>query len=116
MYIFTVPLYLPRQDGDGKWRVVSTPQSFVSYLSTLCLFKTHEVIGSPPNVSVPTHFAKVVLTSKPVSSSKPDVLDISTGAFILPNAIIPDEVPLESFVVPGMFVNPYQSVIYHFIL
>ncbi|KAG6879043.1 hypothetical protein C0992_005668 [Termitomyces sp. T32_za158] len=82
VYIFTVPLYLPRQDGDGKWRV------------------THEVIGSPPSVSVPTHFAKVVLTSKPVSSSKPDVLDISTGAFILPNAIIPDEVPLESFVVP----------------
>ncbi|KAG6874328.1 hypothetical protein C0995_001553 [Termitomyces sp. Mi166 len=82
VYIFTVPLYLPRQDSDGKWRV------------------THEVIGSPPNVAVPTHFAKVVLTSQPVSPSKPDVLDISTGAFVLPNAIIPDEVPLESFVVP----------------
>ncbi|KAG6812763.1 hypothetical protein H0H92_000678 [Tricholoma furcatifolium] len=82
VYIFTVPLYLPRQDSDGKWRV------------------NHEVIGSPPNVSVPTHFAKVVLTSKPVSPSKPDVLEISTGAFVLPNAIIPDEVPLESFVMP----------------
>ncbi|KAG6820785.1 hypothetical protein H0H93_011550 [Arthromyces matolae] len=82
VYIFTVPLYLPRQDNDGKWRV------------------THEVIGSPPNVAVPTHFAKVVLTSKPVSPSNPDVLDISTGAFVLPNAIIPDQVPLESFVMP----------------
>ncbi|KAG6878785.1 hypothetical protein C0993_008084 [Termitomyces sp. T159_Od127] len=98
VYVFTVPLYLPRQDGDGKWRV------------------THEVIGSPPNVSVPTHFAKVVLTTKPVSPSNPDVLDISTGAFILPNAIIPDEVPLERFVVPGLFGIAYPSVAYHLII
>ncbi|KAG6910923.1 hypothetical protein DXG01_006606 [Tephrocybe rancida] len=82
VYVFTVPLYLPRQDSDGKWRV------------------SHEVIGSPPNVAVPTHFAKVVLTSKPASASKPDLLEISTGAFVLPNAIIPDDAPLESFVVP----------------
>ncbi|KDR81381.1 hypothetical protein GALMADRAFT_134826 [Galerina marginata CBS 339.88] len=82
VYVFTVPLYLPRQEPDGKWRV------------------THEVIGSPPNVSVPTHFAKVVLTTKPSSPSTPDVLEVSTGAFVLPNAIIPDEAPLESFIVP----------------
>ncbi|PPQ64686.1 hypothetical protein CVT26_002776 [Gymnopilus dilepis] len=82
VYIFTVPLYLPRKDSDGKWRV------------------SYEVIGTPPNVSVPTHFAKVVLTSRPVSPSTPDVHEVSTGAFVLPNAIIPDEAPLESFVVP----------------
>ncbi|KAL0947314.1 hypothetical protein HGRIS_013433 [Hohenbuehelia grisea] len=81
VYIFTIPLYLPRLEADGKWRV------------------THEVIGSPPNVSVPTHFAKVVLTSRPSSPSKPDVLEVSTGAFVLPNAPIPDGAPLESFVV-----------------
>lgn len=23
VYVFTIPLYLPRQDPDGKWRVVS---------------------------------------------------------------------------------------------
>jgi endonuclease G, mitochondrial len=23
VYVFTVPLYLPRQEADGKWRVVS---------------------------------------------------------------------------------------------
>jgi len=61
---------------------------------------THEVIGTPPNVAVPTHFAKVVLVSKPVSSSRPEVVEISTGAFVLPNAIIPDEAPLTSFIVP----------------
>lgn len=64
--------------------------------------QTHEVIGSPPNIGVPTHFAKVVLTAKPSAPSKPDVLDVSMGAFVLPNAIIPDDAPLESFVAPGL--------------
>lgn len=50
---------------------------------------------------MPTHFAKVVLTSRPSSPSKPDVLEISTGAFVLPNDVIKDDTPLESFVVPG---------------
>ncbi|KAH9966494.1 DNA/RNA non-specific endonuclease [Russula dissimulans] len=82
VYVFTIPLYLPRKDSDGKWRV------------------TYEVIGNPPNVSVPTHFAKVVLTSRPSSPSTPHVPEISTGAFVLPNAEISNETPLESFVVP----------------
>ncbi|KAF8197399.1 hypothetical protein BJ912DRAFT_922851 [Pholiota molesta] len=82
VYVFTVPLYLPKQEADGKWRI------------------THEVIGSPPNISVPTHFAKVVLTTRPISPSTPDVQEISTGAFVLPNAVIRDDVPLESFIVP----------------
>ncbi|KAJ4488340.1 hypothetical protein J3R30DRAFT_3654615 [Lentinula aciculospora] len=82
VYVFTVPLYLPRRDPDGKWRI------------------THEVIGSPPNVSVPTHFAKVVLTSKPASPSTPNILELSMGAFVLPNSPIPDDTPLEKFVMP----------------
>ncbi|KAI0316791.1 hypothetical protein OF83DRAFT_1059763 [Amylostereum chailletii] len=82
VYVFTVPLYLPRKEPDGKWRV------------------SYEVIGSPPNVAVPTHFAKIVLASRPSSPSTPDIPEISTGAFVLPNAIIPDEAPLESFVMP----------------
>ncbi|KAI7026766.1 hypothetical protein KC362_g11582, partial [Hortaea werneckii] len=41
--IVTGPLYLPKKDPvDGKWRV------------------SYEVIGSPPNVAVPTHFYKVI--------------------------------------------------------
>ncbi|KAI9509960.1 hypothetical protein F5148DRAFT_977512 [Russula earlei] len=82
VYVFTIPLYLPHKDADGKWRV------------------TYEMIGNPPNVGVPTHFAKVVLTSRPSSPSTPHVPEISTGAFVLPNAIIADEASLESFVVP----------------
>lgn len=82
VYVFTVPLYLPKLDSDGKWRV------------------TYEVIGSPPNVSVPTHFAKVVLTSRPSSPATPHIQEISTGAFVLPNAEIPDDARLENFIVP----------------
>ncbi|KAH7927740.1 hypothetical protein BV22DRAFT_1103540 [Leucogyrophana mollusca] len=82
VYVFTIPLYLPRLEADGKWRV------------------THEVIGSPPNVAVPTHFAKVVLATRPSSPSTPDIPEISTGAFVLPNAVISDEAPLQSFVMP----------------
>ncbi|EMD38664.1 hypothetical protein CERSUDRAFT_113839 [Gelatoporia subvermispora B] len=82
VYVFTVPLYLPKQDPDGKWRV------------------SYEVIGSPPNISVPTHFAKVVLTARPSSPATPHIQEISTGAFVLPNAQIPDEAKLESFAVP----------------
>lgn len=112
VYVFTVPLYLPRLDSDGKSRVVCP--SFPSRLHlfglffwlrlTLCsLSQTYEMIGNPPNIAVPTHFAKVVLTTKPISPSNPDILDLSMGAFVLPNAIIPDEAPLESFSVPGTF-------------
>lgn len=50
---------------------------------------------------MPTHFAKVVLTAKPSSPSTPHIPEISTGAFVLPNAEIPDQAPLENFVVPG---------------
>jgi len=79
VYVFTVPLYLPKLEADGKWRV------------------SYEVIGNPPNTSVPTHFAKVVLTTR---SSDPKNLQVSTGAFVLPNAVIPDDTPLQKFSLP----------------
>lgn len=76
-------------------------KSYVIQPPGYTLHQTHEVIGSPPNVAVPTHFAKVVLTTKPSSPSTPGVPEISTGAFMLPNAPIPDEASFKSFVVPG---------------
>ncbi|CAD6927313.1 unnamed protein product [Tilletia controversa] len=114
VYVFTLPLYLPRQDPDGKHRV------------------TYEVIGNPPNVAVPTHFAKVILASgKPNSrpalpappppqaqgaagrtpalttttspSSQVTALDpsyLGLAAFVIPNAIIPNNTPLQAFDVP----------------
>ncbi|KAF8519320.1 hypothetical protein BU17DRAFT_89974 [Hysterangium stoloniferum] len=82
VYVFTIPLYLPKLDTDGKSRV------------------TYEVIGNPPNVAVPTHFAKVVLTTRPVSPSTPHISEVSAGAFVLPNAPIPHDAPLKGFIVP----------------
>ena len=46
-------------------------------------------------------FAKVVLTSKPSSPETPDIPEISTGAFVLPNAPIPDEAKLTNYIMPG---------------
>ena len=72
--------------------------------------QSYEVIGNPPAISVPTHFAKVVLAARgspggfssgslPVSG--PMGKDVAIGAFVLPNSVIPDHTPLTDFSVPG---------------
>uniref|UniRef100_A0A0S1MJC7 Endonuclease n=1 Tax=Phakopsora pachyrhizi TaxID=170000 RepID=A0A0S1MJC7_PHAPC len=80
VYVFTIPLYLPRQDPVTK-------KNFVSY----------EVIGNPPNVAVPTHFAKVLYLQggKSDPSSRGSI-----SSFLLPNSKISNSVPLESFLTP----------------
>ncbi|KAL4867127.1 hypothetical protein BDV12DRAFT_171788 [Aspergillus spectabilis] len=78
--IVTGPLYLPHRDADGKWRV------------------NYEVIGTPPNVAVPTHFYKVVYAEEAgagVVGGK-----VALGAFVLPNARIPNDKRLGEFEVP----------------
>ncbi|KAI0024705.1 hypothetical protein F4780DRAFT_724665 [Xylariomycetidae sp. FL0641] len=76
--VVTGPLYLPRRDpADGKWYV------------------RYEVIGSPPNVAVPTHFYKVVFAEDGQVGG-----DVALGAFVLPNAPIPNDKPLADFEVP----------------
>ncbi|GAA5977470.1 hypothetical protein JCM11641_000973 [Rhodosporidiobolus odoratus] len=101
VYVFTVPLFLPKRDGrDGKWRV------------------SYEMIapqGGSPSIAVPTHFAKVLLASRTPSHSSTlsslvpssskgvfgkDGKEWVQGAFVLPNEAIPDEARLEGFVVP----------------
>ncbi|KAJ9667001.1 nuclease [Coniosporium apollinis] len=75
--IVTGPLYLPKRDSDGKWRV------------------SYEVVGSPPNVSVPTHFYKVVFGEDGRTGG-----EVAVGAFVLPNAHIDNAKPLAEFEVP----------------
>ncbi|KAF2481774.1 hypothetical protein BDY17DRAFT_325288 [Neohortaea acidophila] len=75
--IVTGPLYLPKRDVDGKWKV------------------SYEVIGHPPNVAVPTHFYKVVFGEDGKTGGK-----VSMAAFVLPNAPIPNDKPLQDFEVP----------------
>ncbi|KAF9162622.1 nuclease [Mortierella sp. AD011] len=73
VYVVTGPLYLPYQDpANGKFYV------------------KHEVIGDPPNIAVPTHFYKIILTDRGNG-------DMSVGAFVLPNDVIHDDVPLTKF-------------------
>ncbi|KAI9830095.1 MAG: nuclease [Phylliscum demangeonii] len=76
--VVTGPLYLPRRDAvSGKWVV------------------SYEVIGSPPNVAVPTHFYKVVFAEDGRTGG-----NVALGAFVLPNAEIANETPLVDFEVP----------------
>ncbi|GAA6012749.1 hypothetical protein JCM11491_002549 [Sporobolomyces phaffii] len=96
VYVFTVPLFLPKKDlRDGKWKV------------------SYEMIApqnGPPSIAVPTHFAKVILASRAPSSSLSLIPSSSSasrdgkewvqGAFVLPNEPIPDQTRLEGFVVP----------------
>lgn len=80
--VVTGPLYLPKRDpADGKWYV------------------RHEVIGSPPNVAVPTHFYKVIYAEEQAAGGAPGG-KVALGAFVLPNAVIPNEKPLADFEVP----------------
>jgi endonuclease G len=80
--IVTGPLYLPKRDPtDNKW--------YVKY----------EVIGSPPNVAVPTHFYKVIFAEEDEPGS-PGAGKVAIGAFVLPNERIPNEKPLADFEVP----------------
>ncbi|KAI9861783.1 MAG: nuclease [Trichoglossum hirsutum] len=76
--IVTGPLYLPRRDpADGKLRV------------------SYEVIGDPPGIAVPTHFYKVIFAEDGKTGGS-----VSLGAFVLPNARIPNDKPLTDFEVP----------------
>ncbi|KAL1871367.1 nuclease [Diaporthe australafricana] len=76
--IVTGPLYLPRRDpADGKW------------------YTKYEMIGNPPNVAVPTHFYKVIFAEDGSAGG-----GVSLGAFVLPNAHIPNAKPITDFEVP----------------
>ena len=75
--IVTGPLYLPKRDADGKWKV------------------SYEVIGHPPNVAVPTHFYKVIFAEDGKTGG-----NVSLGAFVLPNDRIANDKPLQDFEVP----------------
>ncbi|KAK6842601.1 hypothetical protein PG987_003461 [Apiospora arundinis] len=68
---------LTKDPADNKW--------YVKY----------EVIGNPPNVAVPTHFYKVIFAEDGAVGG-----NVAIGAFVLPNAPIPNEKPITDFEVP----------------
>ena len=97
-YVATGPLFLPaknetaREEGaqspnDGNIVRVKSPKSTQWQMR-------HPVLGTPPAMMhVPTHFFKVVLVED-------EGARVACAAFVLPNAPIPNDVPLQRFVVP----------------
>ena len=90
--VVTGPLYLPKRDEkDGKWRV------------------SYEVIGNPPNVAVPTHFYKIIFGEEAANSPNGNV---ALGAFVLPNAEIPNSKSLRDFEVPLEAVERASGLVF----
>ncbi|XP_008297948.1 endonuclease G, mitochondrial [Stegastes partitus] len=75
VYVCTGPLYLPRQEADGK------------------LYVRYQVIGRN-HVAVPTHFFKVLILEQM------DGKGVELRSYVLPNEPIDEKVPLERFLVP----------------
>lgn len=73
VWVCTGPLYLPKRELNGKM--------YVSY----------EVIGQN-HVAVPTHFFKVLVIESNGS--------FDLEAYVLPNCVVDDKTPIESFRVP----------------
>ncbi|XP_028313200.1 endonuclease G, mitochondrial [Gouania willdenowi] len=74
VYVCTGPLYLPRQEADGK------------------LYVRYQVIG-PNHVAVPTHFFKVLILEQM------DGKGVELRSYVMPNEPINERVPLERFLV-----------------
>ncbi|KAG0654037.1 nuclease [Rhodotorula mucilaginosa] len=126
VYVFTVPLFLPKRDGrDGKWRVTYEMTGPQGGVPNVAIFSGSNAFSSSSEfrssyertAAVPTHFAKVLIASRAprhpslalapskqtgsaVTTSFADGKEWVQGAFVLPNEAIPDETKLESFVVP----------------
>ncbi|KAL7286042.1 hypothetical protein TKK_0019651 [Trichogramma kaykai] len=86
VYVCTGPLYLPKVEADGK--------KYVRY----------EVIGSN-HVAVPTHFYKIVVGE--TADSKYEM-----QAFVMPNAVIGNDVPLQNFMVPPESVERAAGLLF----
>lgn len=76
VFVITGPCYLPTfREQARRW--------YVEY----------EMIGDPPNVAVPTHFFKVILTEDKAGER-------NLSSFVIPNATIDDGVELKAHWVP----------------
>ena len=87
LLVATGPLFLPKQDKDGNFIV------------------QYRMIGSPPNVAVPTHFYKVVFL-------KTTDGEYQMGAFVVPNEPIADGKHIVEFMVPVDFVEKHAGVVF----
>ncbi|XP_012672100.2 endonuclease G, mitochondrial [Clupea harengus] len=74
VFVCTGPLYLPRQEPDGK------------------LYVKYQVVGKN-HVAVPTHFFKVLILEKQRG-------EVELRSYVMPNMPVDEKIPLERFLVP----------------
>ncbi|KAF2346260.1 DNA/RNA non-specific endonuclease [Trinorchestia longiramus] len=79
VYVCTGPLFLPKEQGDGN------------------LYVNYRVLGEN-HVAVPTHFFKVVVCENESG-------ELTLESFLLPNSVIDDKVPLNTFHVPSEVIE-----------
>ncbi|KAM6954187.1 endonuclease G, mitochondrial [Aplochiton taeniatus] len=75
VFVCTGPLYLPRQEADGK------------------LYVRYQVLGRN-QVAVPTHFFKVLILERPAGGG------VELRSYVMPNCPVDEKLPLERFLVP----------------
>ncbi|XP_054629768.1 endonuclease G, mitochondrial isoform X2 [Dunckerocampus dactyliophorus] len=75
VYVCTGPLYLPRQEANGK------------------LYVRYQVVGRN-HVAVPTHFFKVLILERAEGEG------VELRSYVLPNEPVDEKIPLERFLVP----------------
>ncbi|XP_061880117.1 endonuclease G, mitochondrial-like [Entelurus aequoreus] len=75
VYVCTGPLYLPRQEADGK------------------LYVRYQVLGRN-HIAVPTHFFKVLILEQVQGEG------VELRSYVLPNEPVDEKIPLERFLVP----------------
>ncbi|XP_033173692.1 endonuclease G, mitochondrial [Drosophila mauritiana] len=86
VFVCTGPLYKPNQRAGGKWAV------------------EYEMIGLNM-VAVPTHFFKVIMVESKLQLGKPYM-----EGYVLPNAPIPDGLPLRSFLCDIREIEHYAGL------
>lgn len=74
VFVCTGPLYLPRQEADGK------------------MYVKYQVVGKN-HVAVPTHFFKVLILEKARG-------EVELRSYVMPNMPVDEKIPLERFLVP----------------
>ena len=94
IHVVTGPLFLPQPKGGSRL----LPADVQARADGSEWEMRYDLLGKAPELmAVPTHFFKVVLTTKTRGNGQKEH---AVGSFVMPNAYIPPDSPLTRFVVP----------------
>ncbi|KAI9278980.1 hypothetical protein BDA99DRAFT_493674 [Phascolomyces articulosus] len=89
VYVYTGPLFLPRSNTTGY---VNIDEEKATSDANPGYYMQYPLLGTIPNIAVPTHFYKIVLVSSGSANN-----DYLLGVFVLPNQSIDRKTPLTDF-------------------